>query len=103
MKSITLVTCVLIGALNLAACSRKSPQAGPRAAEVLVIEEATGDVPVYREWVGTIDGSENADIRARVTGRLIKRDYIEGSFVNTLDPAKISFRTALVSTYQPQT
>jgi hypothetical protein len=29
MKSITLVTCVLIGALNLAACSRKSPQAGP--------------------------------------------------------------------------
>jgi RND family efflux transporter MFP subunit len=49
--------------------------------EVLVIPAATRDVPVYREWIGTIDGSENAEIRARVTGYLIKRDYEEGSLV----------------------
>jgi membrane fusion protein, multidrug efflux system len=85
MKSLTLVTCVLIGALNFAGCSRKSPQAGPPAPEVLVIEPATRDVPVDREWVGSIDGSENADIRAHVTGHLIKRDYIEGSLVKKGD------------------
>ena len=38
-------------------------------------------MPVYREWVGTIDGSENAGIRARVKGHLIKRNYNKGSLV----------------------
>ena len=32
-----------------------------------------------------LDGSENADIRARVTGYLQKRDYQEGSFVKEGD------------------
>jgi RND family efflux transporter MFP subunit len=53
--------------------------------EVLVTEAKTRDVPVYREWIGTIDGSENAEIRARVTGYLIKRDYHEGSLVKKGD------------------
>ncbi|HEY5953819.1 MAG TPA: efflux RND transporter periplasmic adaptor subunit, partial [Terrimicrobiaceae bacterium] len=35
----------------------------------------------YREWIGTLDGSENAEIRARVTGYLLKRDYQEGALV----------------------
>jgi RND family efflux transporter MFP subunit len=85
MKSITLLTCGLIGALNLAGCARKSLQPGPAAPEVLVIEAATQDVPVYHEWIGTINGSENADIRARVTGHLIKRTYNEGSLVKKGD------------------
>jgi hypothetical protein len=56
MKTITLVTCSLVAALSFSACSRKAPQAGPPAPEVLVVEAGTRDVPVYREWVGTIDG-----------------------------------------------
>ena len=43
------------------------------------------DVPVYREWIGTLDGSENAEIRARVTGYLVKRDYQEGGLVKKGD------------------
>jgi len=64
----------------LTGCEKKevAPAAPP---EVLVAEAATRDVPVYREWIGTIDGSENAEIRARVTGYLISRDYDEGSLV----------------------
>ena len=50
------------------------------------MEAATRDVPVYREWIGTIDGSENADVRARVEGHLIKRSYEEGSVVKKGDP-----------------
>ena len=67
--------------------------------EVLVMEAATRDVPVYREWIGTIDGSENAEIRAKVQGYLIKRDYDEGSLVKKgtllfeIDPR--SFEAAL--------
>lgn len=53
--------------------------------EVLVMDAATRDVPVYREWIGTLDGSENADIRARVTGHLISRDYQEGALVKKGD------------------
>ncbi len=53
--------------------------------EVLVIDAATRDVPVYREWIGTLDGSENAEIRARVNGHLVKRDYQEGTLVKKGD------------------
>jgi len=68
----------------LTGCSKKETvQAAPP--EVLVIEAGTHDVPIYREWVGTIAGSENAEIRARVAGYLIKRDYQEGSLVKKGD------------------
>ena len=39
------------------------------------------DVPVYGEWVGILDGSVNATIRAQVQGYLIKQNYKEGDFV----------------------
>jgi membrane fusion protein, multidrug efflux system len=51
----------------------------------LVTQVVKGDVPIVREWVGTLDGSENADIRARVTGYLRKKDYQEGSYVKEGD------------------
>jgi RND family efflux transporter MFP subunit len=66
------------------ACGKKeTASAGPP--EVLVTEATARDVPVYREWIGTIDGSENAEIRARVIGYLTKRDYHEGSLVKKGD------------------
>lgn len=36
------------------------------------------DVPIYHEWVGTLDGLVNATIRAQVTGYLTAQDYREG-------------------------
>ncbi|MEI6033529.1 MAG: efflux RND transporter periplasmic adaptor subunit, partial [Verrucomicrobiae bacterium] len=70
----------------LSACHRQEEgKAPPPAPEVLVIDAGTKDVPVYREWIGTLDGSENADIRARVTGHLMKRNYQEGSLVKKGD------------------
>jgi membrane fusion protein (multidrug efflux system) len=39
------------------------------------------DVPIYSEWVGTLDGTVNATIRAQVQGYLIKQNYKEGDFV----------------------
>ncbi len=40
------------------------------------------DVPIYGEWIGTLDGFVNADVRAQVTGYLVRQDYKEGAFVN---------------------
>jgi membrane fusion protein (multidrug efflux system) len=75
---------ILLAISALTACGKNETiELGPP--EVLVTEAATRDVPVYREWIGTIDGSENAEIRARVTGYLMKRDYQEGGLVKKGD------------------
>jgi len=39
------------------------------------------DVPIYSEWIGTLDGLVNADIKAQVSGYLLRQAYTEGSFV----------------------
>jgi membrane fusion protein (multidrug efflux system) len=39
------------------------------------------DVPIMAEWIGTLDGFTNADVRAQVTGYLLRQDYQEGAFV----------------------
>ena len=79
----TLLTTLMCAALILiAACSR--PAAGEKAAVAPVVELITveqRDVPVYAEWIGSVDGMVNAEIRAQVTGYLQRQAYIEGSFV----------------------
>jgi membrane fusion protein, multidrug efflux system len=70
----------------LSACSKPGQgetSFGPP--EVLVTEVLQQDVPVVREWIGSLDGSVNADIRARVSGYLISQDYKEGRLVKTGD------------------
>jgi len=77
----SLLAVVIIAAIGALTGCGKEETATVGPPEVLVTEATTRDVPVYREWIGTIDGSENAEIRARVTGYLMKRDYEEGSLV----------------------
>jgi membrane fusion protein (multidrug efflux system) len=56
-------------------------------------------VPIYRDWVGTLEGDVNATISAQVSGYLISRNYEEGSVVTNgqvlfqIDPAP--FRATL--------
>src|SRR5438093_1809500 len=75
---------LLLGAISfqLTSCSRSSAGAGePAAPEVEVVPVQRKDIPVYREWIGTLDGMGNAAIRAQVTGYLLRQDYSEGSLV----------------------
>ncbi len=60
---------------------KKTVEASPPPPEVEVIEVRQQDVPTYSEWIGTTDGMVNAEIRAQVSGYLLKQDYAEGSFV----------------------
>ena len=59
--------------------SRGGEGSEPPVVEVVQVEQK--DVPIYSEWIGTLDGLVNADIKAQVSGYLLKQDYTEGSFV----------------------
>ena len=48
---------------------------------VEVVRVAQRDVPLYREWVGVLDGSVNAVIRPQVSGYLLRQQYREGDLV----------------------
>jgi membrane fusion protein (multidrug efflux system) len=39
------------------------------------------DIPISREWIGTLDGYVNAPIKAQVSGFLLRQNYVEGSYV----------------------
>ena len=72
---------MIVAVVVVAVRSDKPAQAAPRALEVEVIRVEQKDVPVYSEWIGTTEGIVNADIKAEVTGYLLKQAYKEGSFV----------------------
>ena len=61
--------------------TRKSAPAAPAPLQVDVVQVQQQDVPLYSEWIGTTDGMVNADVRAQVSGYLLKKDYTEGAFV----------------------
>jgi RND family efflux transporter MFP subunit len=71
-----------IGLLTTAACTPKTAAeipGSPPEVQVSTVEQR--DVPVYHEWIGTLDGMVNAAIRAEVTGYLLSQNFAEGSFV----------------------
>ncbi len=63
-------------------CGGKNAQAGtPPAVDVEVAKVEQKDIPIYGEWIGTLDGLVDADVKAQVTGYLLEQAYAEGSFV----------------------
>jgi membrane fusion protein (multidrug efflux system) len=89
---------LIVCALAATGCEKET-EPESQAPEVLVVDAAKRDVPVYGEWVGTTDGFINAQIRAKVQGYLLSKPYQEGSLVKTgdvlfeLDPRQ--YRAAL--------
>jgi membrane fusion protein (multidrug efflux system) len=87
---------LLVSIAGLSACS---PQAAPPGgngmppAEVAVVAVEPHTVPVTYEYVAQTAGSREVEVRARVTGILLKRTYREGERVTagqslfTIDPA----------------
>ena len=65
----------------LAGCKHASQAAAPPSLPVKVVKAVQEDVPVYRNWVATLDGYVNAQIQPQVTGYLVKQLYREGSYV----------------------
>ena len=67
------------------ACDSSAPPP-PTAPVVEVVTVAQRDVPIYMEWIGSLDGNVNAIIRPQVTGYLIKQNYREGDLVKQGQP-----------------
>jgi len=70
---------LIVGALRPKRASGAGTGTPP---DVMVAQVEQRDVPIYGEWIGTLDGFVNADVRAQVTGYLVQQDYKEGAFVN---------------------
>jgi membrane fusion protein (multidrug efflux system) len=66
-------------------CGCEKKGATPQPPEVWVITVMPTNVPVFEEWIGTLDGFINAQIRAQVTGYLMTQNYAEGSRVKKGD------------------
>jgi len=67
--------------LNAACSTTTSAAIQPAPPEMGVVPVEEKDVPIYREWIGTLDGMVNAAIKAQVSGYLLTQNYTEGSFV----------------------
>ncbi len=76
---------------GLSACEKKAAPVAPPLS-VTVTPVIQQDVSEMNTWVGLLDGYQNADIRAQITGYLLTQNYKEGSFVKkgdilfTIDP-----------------
>jgi RND family efflux transporter MFP subunit len=81
-RAMCMAPLLTIALLATAACSvRTSAASPPPPTEVRVATVEQRDVPIYHEWIGTLDGMVNAAIRAEVSGYLLSQTYTEGSFV----------------------
>jgi RND family efflux transporter MFP subunit len=83
-KIVGIAATLLIGALVFSVMSRakgNSAAVAPPPPEVEVATVQQSDIPIQREWIGTLDGMVNAAIKAQVTGYLLSQNYFEGSFV----------------------
>src|SRR6266478_3038844 len=74
-----------VSLVAIAACHKTAapPPPPPPAVQVADVEQT--DAPVYREWIGTLDGFVNADIRPQVEGYVRKQAYREGTYVGQGD------------------
>jgi RND family efflux transporter MFP subunit len=84
LKHVVWGTASLVVVILLASVTHLRAKPTTQASRRPVVEVAPveqRDVPVYGEWVGTLAGEVNADVKAQVTGYLLRRDYKEGSYV----------------------
>lgn len=70
--------CLLAAALD--GC-KKAPPPSPPAPTVRVAKLHTRNIEQIREWLATLDGSTNAEIRPQVSGYIQELNYQEGSRV----------------------
>src|SRR5229473_3107016 len=76
----TLVLTLALGTL-VAGCNKSQATTPTPVLEVEVATVETRNVPVYSEWVATLDGYVNAEMRPQVSGYIVKQNYTEGSLV----------------------
>jgi membrane fusion protein (multidrug efflux system) len=72
---------VVFACAGLAACKKTTPPPAAGVPDVVLQQVEVRDAPVLIEATGEIRGSEDVEVRARVTGFLRSINYREGSIV----------------------
>ena len=87
MPKLLLILTAVSGLASFAGCHAKSAAKAAAAPppEVQVTRPVQRDEPIYAEWVGTLDGLVNAQVRAQATGYLLRQNYHEGARVKAGD------------------
>jgi len=102
MQRYRTLSCALATALALAGCSPSGapPQGGFPPAQVSVIRVEARTLPAPFEYTGQTAGSREVEVRARVNGILLSRNFTEGARVSrgqslyTIDPAPFAAAAA---------
>ncbi len=79
------VTSLLLATTLLSGCGEEK-KAEAAAPDVEVVQVVQKDVPITREWVATLTGKVNAQIRAQVAGYLMSQTYQNGAYVKKGTP-----------------
>src|SRR5579862_9517606 len=66
-------------------CNTKPAAAAAAPPSVQVAEVVQKDIPIYHEWIATLDGYVNAVIQPQVSGYLVQQNYREGALVHKND------------------
>src|SRR5258705_2286328 len=81
LNRLLLFSLVAGGTFAMIGCGRTQAAAPPPPPEVRVAPVVQQDAPVYSDWVATLDGYVNAEIRPQVSGYITKQNYKEGPLV----------------------
>ena len=84
--TVQLLCVFLLVLATLTGCSSKEEKPAPPPPGVTIAPVLQKDVPIHQEWVGTMVGNVDADIRPKVEGFLLARLYTEGSYVQKGQP-----------------
>jgi len=60
---------------------KKAEPVKSAAPEVTVVSVEQKDAPIWKEWIGILEGLVNAQIKPQVTGYLLRQTYKDGAFV----------------------
>jgi membrane fusion protein, multidrug efflux system len=74
------LTSLVLALTFLSGCGEEK-KAEAAAPEVEVVQVEQKDVPITRQWVATLTGKVNAQIRAQVAGYLMRQSYQNGAYV----------------------
>jgi len=87
MKPSRIFSSFVVAALILSGCKQEKapPLSAAAPPQVVVAAVEQRDVPIVREWIGQLDGSENVDVRARVQGYIQEIAFKEGTVVKRGD------------------
>src|ERR1043165_3843613 len=79
LASVPHVIAIAVVILSLGCGKSEAPKPRPPDVEVVRVEQK--DVPISKDWIGTLEGLVNAQIKPQVTGYLLRQTYKDGAFV----------------------